>query len=135
MGKDLHGKELGPGVMQRKDGKYSARYTGVDSRRHEKYQRNYHDRYDRDIKPYIGKMKMKDVKAMHCQQIFNAMDGSYATSTIYQTYICLGSMFKSAIQNDIVPRQPLNGVVMPEVKREVPYISLPSMSRMHLSKW
>ncbi len=26
MGKDLKGKELGPGVMQRKDGDYSARW-------------------------------------------------------------------------------------------------------------
>ena len=37
MGRDLKGKELGPGVMQRKDGKYSARYTGADGKRHDKY--------------------------------------------------------------------------------------------------
>ena len=167
MGRDLKGKELGPGVMQRKDGKYSARYTGADGKRHEKYfdkvseakkyvalgklnsdedvdgrvetltvdqwyrywmrtfksslapntQRNYHDRYERDIKPRIGKMKITDVKALHCQQIINAMDGRYASSTIYQTYICMGSMLKSAMMNDIIPKQPLNGVVMPKVKK------------------
>ena len=37
MGKDLKGKVLGPGVMQRKDGRYSGRYTGADGKRHEKY--------------------------------------------------------------------------------------------------
>lgn len=37
MGRDLKGKELGLGVMQRKDGKYSARFTGADGKRHEKY--------------------------------------------------------------------------------------------------
>ena len=62
-------------------------------------------------------MKITDVKAMHCQQIINAMDGRYATSTIYQTYICMGSMLKSAMMNDIIPKQPLNGVVMPKVKK------------------
>ena len=167
MGRDLKGKELGPGVMQRKDGKYSARYTGADGKRHEKYfdkvseakkyvalgklnndedvdgrvetltvdqwyrywmrtfksslapntQRNYRDRYERDITPRIGKMKITDVKAMHCQQIINAMDGRYATSTIYQTYICMDSMLKSAMMNDTIPKQPLNGVVMPKVKK------------------
>ncbi len=168
MGKDLKGKELGPGVMQRKDGKYSGRYTGADGKRHEQYfnkvseakkyvalgkihkdetvdtradnltvdewyrywmsvfksslapntQRNYRDRYERDIKPRIGKMRITDVRAMHCQQIINDMDGRYSTGTIYQTYICMGSMLKSAMQNDIIPKQPLNGVVMPRVKKK-----------------
>ena len=80
-------------------------------------QRNYRDRYEHDIKPRIGKMKITDVKAMHFQQIINAMDGRYASSTIYQTYICMGSMLKSAMMKDIIPKQPLNGVVMPKVKK------------------
>jgi integrase len=37
MGKDLKGKELGVGLSQRKDGKYSARFTKSDGRRTEKY--------------------------------------------------------------------------------------------------
>lgn len=28
MGKDLKGKELGAGIVQRKDGKYAARFVG-----------------------------------------------------------------------------------------------------------
>lgn len=28
MGKDLKGKELGTGIIQRKDGKYAARFVG-----------------------------------------------------------------------------------------------------------
>lgn len=28
MGKDLKGKELGAGIIQRKDGKYAARFVG-----------------------------------------------------------------------------------------------------------
>ena len=37
MGKDLKGKELGIGLSQRKDGKYSARFTKSNGRRTEKY--------------------------------------------------------------------------------------------------
>lgn len=33
MGKDLKGKDLGPGVMQRKDGRNSGRYTGADGKK------------------------------------------------------------------------------------------------------
>lgn len=37
MGKDLKGKELGVGISQRKDGLYSARFTGKDGKRKQKY--------------------------------------------------------------------------------------------------
>ena len=37
MGKDLKGKELGVGISQRKDGLYSARFTGRDGKRRQKY--------------------------------------------------------------------------------------------------
>ena len=37
MGKNLKGKECGKGICQRKDGKYTARYTGRDGKRKEKH--------------------------------------------------------------------------------------------------
>ena len=37
MGKNLRGKELGTGLSQRKDGKYSARYMSKSGKRIEKY--------------------------------------------------------------------------------------------------
>jgi len=181
MGKDLKGKELGTGVMQRKDGKYSGRYTSADGKRHEGYfdkvseakkfvalgklntdedvdkgvenltvdewyhywmktfksslspntQRNYRDRYMNDIKDFIGEMRIVDVKPMHCQHIINAMEGRYATSTIYQTYICLGAMLKSALVNDIILKQPMEGVVMPKVLRRktIHFLTLDEQAR------
>ena len=36
MGKDLRGREMGEGIMQRKDGRYSARFTSRRGRRVEK---------------------------------------------------------------------------------------------------
>lgn len=37
MGKDLKGRELGVGICQRKDGLYTARFTGRDGKRRQKY--------------------------------------------------------------------------------------------------
>lgn len=166
MGKSLKGKELGKGIVQRKDGKYSGRYTGADGNRYERVcdklrdarafvqignsekkgyvdiaantitvdewfefwmatfksllspntQRNYRERYTRNVKPYIGKMQMCDVKAMHCQKLLNRMKKDYTVSTMYQTYICMGSMFRSACENDVIGRHPLDGVTMPQGK-------------------
>lgn len=38
------------------------------------------------------------------------MDNDYAGSTIQQTYICMGTMLKSALMNDLIVRHPMNGV-------------------------
>ncbi len=164
MGKNLKGKELGSGLSQRKDGKYSARYVDRFGKRHESYfvnikdarnwladekykdrhggyekilelspdltvdewfefwtthllthlayntMRNYKERYKHNIKPVIGHMKMISVRPMHCRIVLNNMNDSYAGSTIRQTYIAMGSMFKSAVMNDVIPKHPMNGV-------------------------
>ena len=55
-------------------------------------------------------MKLKNVKPMHCTKILNSMDDKYAGSTIYQTYITLGTMFKSAKLNGKIKVHPLDGV-------------------------
>ncbi len=38
MGKNLKGKELGAGISQRKDGRYSARFVTSSGKRVEKYE-------------------------------------------------------------------------------------------------
>ena len=37
MGKNLKGRECGKGISQRKDGKYTARFTGQDGSRRERH--------------------------------------------------------------------------------------------------
>ena len=160
MAKDLKGRELGKGLSQRKDKKYSARYVTKSGKRIEKYfntlpearnwladaryedahgttgitstvsvdtwfqywhdnlimdlspntRRNYKERYDKNVKPYIGKMCISDVKPMHCKLIFNRMMDDYAGSTIKQTYIAMGTMFRSAVMNDVIVKHPMDGV-------------------------
>ena len=47
--------------------------------------RNYRERYVHNIQPVIGKMRLADVKPMHCKTVLNAMQENYACSTIRQT--------------------------------------------------
>lgn len=160
MAKDLKGRELGKGLSQRKDKRYSARYVTKSGKRIEKYfktlqearnwladaryedshgatgvtstssvddwfqywydnlivdlspntRRNYLERYERNIKPYIGKMCMSDVKPMHTKMILNRMLDDYAGSTIRQTYIAMGTMFRAAVINDVISKHPMEGV-------------------------
>lgn len=72
--------------------------------------RNYRERYKFNIQPVIGKMTIANVKPMHCKKVLLKMDETYAGSTIRQTYICMGTMFKAALMHDLIPRHPMNGV-------------------------
>ncbi|MEI3122698.1 MAG: hypothetical protein V8S81_02635 [Oscillospiraceae bacterium] len=38
--------------------------------------------------------------------------GSYAGSTIRQTYIAMGTMFKAAMMNDLIQKHPMDGVAL-----------------------
>lgn len=178
MGKNLKGRELGKGLSQRKDGRYSARFVTKTGSRKEKYfdtfpearnwleaarhqdgydtklapfetvadkivrknaaliafsdmtvddwftfwveniisdlawntRRNYKERYKQNIHPVIGKMKIQDVRPMHCRKVLLDMNKDYAGATIRQTYITMGTMFRSAVMNDVIPKHPMDGV-------------------------
>ena len=72
--------------------------------------RNYKERYEKNIKPVIGNMRIQDVKPMHCKVVLNRMESTYAGGTIKQTYITMGTFFRSMINNDIIVKHPLDGV-------------------------
>ena len=38
------------------------------------------------------------------------MDATYAGSTIRQTYIAMGTMFRAAVMNDMITKHPMDGV-------------------------
>ena len=54
--------------------------------------RNYRERYERNIQPVIGSMRLCDVKPMHCKIVLNRMEATYAGSTIRQAYIAMGTI-------------------------------------------
>lgn len=65
--------------------------------------RNYRERYSKNIQPVIGRMAIANVKPMHCKQVLIRMDADYAGSTIRQAYIAMGTLFKAAKMNDLLP--------------------------------
>ena len=72
--------------------------------------RNYRERYQRNIQPVIGTMRLCDVKPMHCKIVLNRMEATYAGSTIRQAYIAMGTMFRAAVMNDMLTKHPMDGV-------------------------
>ena len=70
--------------------------------------RTYRERYEYNVKPVIGKMRLTDVKPMHCKMVFNQMEASYAGSTIRQTYIAMGTKFRAAVMNDMIQKHPMD---------------------------
>ena len=72
--------------------------------------RNYRDRYKHNIQPVIGRIKLTDVKPMHCKKVFIEMDADYSGSTIRQAYITMGTMLRAAKMNDLISKHPMDGV-------------------------
>ena len=72
--------------------------------------RNYGERYRINVQPVIGPMRLSDVKPMHCKIILNRLEATYADSTIRQTYIAMGTMFRAAVMNEMITKHPMDGV-------------------------
>ena len=72
--------------------------------------RFYQDRYRINIKPVVGAMRLVDVKPIHCKMVLNRMEKKYAGSTIRQTFITMGTLFRSAVTNDLIAKHPMDGV-------------------------
>ena len=71
---------------------------------------NYRERYEHNIQSVIGGMKLTSVKPLHCKMVLNQMNEQCAGSTIRQAYITMGTMFKSALMNDLIAKHPMDGV-------------------------
>ena len=93
--------------------------------------RNYQERYKWNIQPVIGAMCIADVKPMHCKAVLNRMETTYAGSTIWQAYITMGTMLKSAVMNDIIAKHPMNGVRYTKPVRAVDDIKYLTVDILH----
>ena len=80
--------------------------------------RNYTERFNHNIKEHIGRMTLRDVKPMHCQNILNLMKNDYKSSTIYQTRMALYCMFSDAAENDIIAKNPVTKSVKYDIGKE-----------------
>lgn len=74
--------------------------------------KNYKCRYKFNIKNAIGNMKLNEVKQIHCQKILNNMfeSGKYSYGTIELTNITLHAMFKGAVENEYIQKNPADNL-------------------------
>ena len=73
--------------------------------------RNHNERYKQNIKEYIGQMPLNEVKPIHCQNILNQMADTYRNSTIKLTSITMYGMFQSAVDNELILKNPMTKYV------------------------
>lgn len=74
--------------------------------------RNYYEWY---IKPQIGRLKIKDIKNVHIQKIFNAMkDKELSLNTMKKTYSIIYDILNYALNNDIILKNPCVGIALPK---------------------
>lgn len=75
----------------------------------------YEDQYKQNIKKQLGQKKLSQIKPIMLQRLFNQMvNDGYSTKTIADTYNVLHSMFKMALQNNIIFRNPCDAVILPK---------------------
>ncbi len=73
--------------------------------------RNHNERYKQNIKEYIGHMPLNEVKPIHCQNVLNRMADTYRNSTIKMTSITMYGMFQSAVDNELILKNPMTKYV------------------------
>lgn len=69
--------------------------------------RNYGERYEKNIKPSLGNMYLREIKPLHCQNVLNQMASKYSNSVIEQTRLVMRMMFDSAVENELLAKNPV----------------------------
>lgn len=79
----------------------------------------YRSRYQFNIKDAIGKMKLADVKPIHCQRLLNQMFdcGKYSHGTINLVKVTMHDMFKYAVENEYILKNPADNLKMKPVAK------------------
>ena len=116
MGKDLKGKELGPGLTQRKDGRYEAKYKDRDGKRKSIY----------GFKLSEVKRKLADVKYEVAHGIYSS-DPKLTVNKWFETWIKI-------YKKDSVKEATLEGYLytFKHISREIGEMNLKDVKTIHL---
>lgn len=76
----------------------------------------YDEKYNNHIKPYIGGMKIRDVREVHLQQIVNGA-ANRSESHVKKIRLVLQEMFKRARISRIIPFDPAEELELPKAKK------------------
>lgn len=79
----------------------------------------YTDQYNQYLKKELGLKRLAQIKPIVLQRHFNTMaTKDYSTKTISDTYTILYNMFKIALQNNLILRNPCEAVILPKTKEK-----------------
>lgn len=71
----------------------------------------------------IAKMKLKEIKAYHLQPYINKKN-ELSKSYIKKIYLLLNKFFDGAVKNDLIPKNPMQGINLPRSTKEVKDIEI-----------
>lgn len=80
---------------------------------------SYKRRFRNNIKPIIGNKPISNVKPLHCQELLNAMSNDYGYNTIKLVRCTLKVMFQSAVENEVISKNPITKSIKIKGGKEV----------------
>ena len=84
----------------------------------------YENAYSNYIKGFIGKKKLKDVRPEHIQKLYNELNKTLSRNTIQTVSQVLNGMYKQAIENGIVVKNPALNVKKPREEEKTEKVIL-----------
>ncbi|WP_312370288.1 tyrosine-type recombinase/integrase [Lachnoclostridium sp.] len=71
------------------------------------------------VRPVLGKKLIKDIRGEHIQKLYNDLsrDG-YSKSTISLIHVLLGAMFKQALKNELIKKNPVDLTTLPRAEKK-----------------
>lgn len=79
--------------------------------------RNYKYTLNKHILDEIGNKRIKDVKAITCQEVMNKCEGM-SKRTINEVYQMLNFIFQKAVDNDLINKNPAKNITRPAGTKE-----------------
>ncbi len=71
------------------------------------------------VKPVLGKKLIKDIRGEHIQKLYNDLSrNGYSKSTISLIHVLLGAMFKQALKNELIKKNPVDLTTLPRAEKK-----------------
>ena len=81
---------------------------------------SYRCMYEYYIRDTLGDKMLAEIRSDELQRFFNDMNRSgYSKSTLSLTSVVIGSMFRQAVKNDLISRNPVDACILPRGRRKV----------------
>lgn len=81
---------------------------------------SYRCMYEYYIRDTLGDKLLAEIRSDELQRFFNDMNRSgYSKSTLSLTSVVIGSMFRQAVKNDLIGRNPVDACTLPRSRKKV----------------